>query len=219
MLAELLLSGRPTAARGASTSERMNSMNLLHGVAAFVLFFEMPIPLFWLVLHPQVHFWRHHVRAAYTTAMLVAWGAGGAFLYFFREELFVHTIPPAWAILLGFVLILLEGWIFARVHRDLGGARLVGQSELSGGGELAETGIYARVRHPRYTGMFAAVAGACLLGGTLRMWLVAALWLPLALLAIALEERELRARFGGPYADYCRRVPRFLPFRLWPRAS
>jgi protein-S-isoprenylcysteine O-methyltransferase Ste14 len=43
------------------------------------------------------------------------------------------------------------------------------------------------------------------------MWIVAAIWLVLTRIAIALEERELRNRFGASYAEYCRRVPRFFP--------
>jgi protein-S-isoprenylcysteine O-methyltransferase Ste14 len=31
------------------------------------------------------------------------------------------------------------------------------------------------------------------------------------LAAIAMEERELRRRFGASYEEYCRRVPRFIP--------
>jgi protein-S-isoprenylcysteine O-methyltransferase Ste14 len=186
-------------------------------LAAGILLFELPIPLYWLVLHPLANFWRHHKRAAYTTAVLVAWGSGGVFLAAFHRVLFAQQLPPAWAIVAGLGLIGLEGWIFDRVHRDLGTTRLVGQTELSGGGEMAATGIYARVRHPRYAGMMAAVAGACLLAGTRTMWLVAAAWWPIALLSILLEERELRARFGSAYENYCRRVPRFLPLRFGPR--
>ncbi|MGH9680449.1 MAG: methyltransferase family protein, partial [Candidatus Acidiferrales bacterium] len=72
---------------------------------------------------------------------------------------------------------------------------------------------YARVRHPRYSGMFCAVAGAALLCGTRLLWIVVAVWWALALLAIHMEEREMAARFGPAYADYRKRVPAFLPFR------
>ncbi len=101
--------------------------------------------------------------------------------------------------------------MFWRVQRDLGGARLVGKTELSGGGEVARSGIYARMRHPRYTGSFLAILGACLLAGTRLLWMVALAWAVLTRIAIALEERELRARFGAAYDEYCRRVPRFVP--------
>jgi protein-S-isoprenylcysteine O-methyltransferase Ste14 len=43
------------------------------------------------------------------------------------------------------------------------------------------------------------------------MWIVAASWLVLTRIAILLEERELRNRFGVSYSQYCRRVPRFVP--------
>jgi protein-S-isoprenylcysteine O-methyltransferase Ste14 len=62
-----------------------------------------------------------------------------------------------------------------------------------------------------------SVLGACLIAGALLLWVAAAVWWLLALVAISLEERELRARFGTAYAAYSRRVPRFLPFRFWPR--
>ena len=76
-------------------------------------------------------------------------------------------------------------------------------------------GLYAHVRHPRYTGMFSAVVGAALLAGTPRLWAILAVWWVFALLVIHLEERELAARFGAAYTAYRKRVPAFLPFRLW----
>ena len=97
------------------------------------------------------------------------------------------------------------------MKRDLGGARLVGQTELSGGGEIARNGIYARIRHPRYAGSFLAILGACLIAGTRAMWAAAGVWCILTLIAISFEERELLARFGAAYQDYCLRVPRFIP--------
>jgi protein-S-isoprenylcysteine O-methyltransferase Ste14 len=87
----------------------------------------------------------------------------------------------------------------------------VGQTELSGGGQIERSGIYARIRHPRYIGSFLAILGACLLAGTRATWVVAAVWLVLTRIAIALEERELHDRFSVSYEEYCRRVPRFVP--------
>jgi protein-S-isoprenylcysteine O-methyltransferase Ste14 len=129
----------------------------------------------------------------------------------FRRDLFRADWPSAPMLIAGVGMIILEGWIFWRVRRDLGGARLVGATELSGAGEIASRGIYGRLRHPRYAGSFLAIVGACLLAGTRLMWITAAVWMALTLLAIALEEREMRARFGGAYSEYCRRVPRFIP--------
>jgi protein-S-isoprenylcysteine O-methyltransferase Ste14 len=192
-------------------------VTLFSWVAAAVLFLQLPIPLFWFVLHPRVEYWRRHQKAGYITGVLFSWGPVTACMVLFRHELFRQGWPPLWSMAAGIGLITLEAWIFMCVKRDLGAARLVGQVELSGGGEVVRRGIYARMRHPRYVGSFLAIVGACLLAGTRVMWLVAAAWTLLTLIAILLEERELRARLGASYEDYCRRVPRFFPLRTKPR--
>jgi protein-S-isoprenylcysteine O-methyltransferase Ste14 len=132
-------------------------------------------------------------------------------LVIFHRELFRADRPARWEIIAGFALIVFEVWIFWRVQRDLGGRRLVGQTELSGGGEIVHRGIYARVRHPRYVGSLLAILGACILAGTRATWIIAVAWVLLTRMAISLEERELRDRFGAAYGEYCRSVPRFVP--------
>lgn len=188
-------------------------MKLLDAVAGIILFLNLPIPLYWYVLHPFGRFWRKRVRAAYATALLLSWLPVTVALIAFRGALFRTGWPPMAAIVAGFALIFVEVWIFRRVRRDLGGARLVGHAELKGGGELQLGGIYARMRHPRYVGSLLAIIGACLLAGTRVAWMVAAVWAALMLVSILLEEREMRARFGAEYEEYCRRVPRFWPGR------
>jgi protein-S-isoprenylcysteine O-methyltransferase Ste14 len=188
-------------------------VTLLGWLAAIVLFVQLPIPLYWFVVHPLVKFWRRHPKAAYITGVLCSWPPVTVALVVYRRELFRRDWPSAGAVAAGLALIIFEGWIFWRVHRDLGTSRLVGRTELSGSGEIAYSGIYARIRHPRYTGSFLAILGACFLAGTRVTWMVAGVWMVLALVAISFEERELRARFGASYEEYCRRVPRFLP---WP---
>ncbi|HEV7966728.1 MAG TPA: isoprenylcysteine carboxylmethyltransferase family protein [Candidatus Acidoferrales bacterium] len=189
-------------------------MGFLHAVAGFVLFFELPIPIYWMILHPFHSFWRSRVRAAFWFAGLTAWTSGGVALWHFRHRLLAPTLPSWFAITAGFILIAVEGYLFARVERELGSRRLVGHAELTGTGEMFSAGLYAHVRHPRYAGMLSAVLGAALLAGTPSLWIVLALWLPFALIVIRLEERELAARFGPSYEAYRKRVPAFLPFPM-----
>jgi protein-S-isoprenylcysteine O-methyltransferase Ste14 len=90
---------------------------------------------------------------------------------------------------------------------------MVGRAELAGARQLASSGIYTRLRHPRYLGMLLAVAGTCLLAGTLLLWVLALAWLGLVLVMLHVEEWELRRRIGPAYDEYRRRVPAMLPFR------
>jgi protein-S-isoprenylcysteine O-methyltransferase Ste14 len=181
-------------------------------VAGLVLFLQLPVPLYWFVLHPLISFWRRHQQAAYFAGVLLAWPPVAILLVVFRHELFLIDAPPIWRIVLGFGLIVFEGWIFWRAKSDLGTAMLVGKTELSGGGEVVSMGIYAHIRNPRYVGSFVAILGACFLAGTSVLRTVAAFWAVLMRIAIAMEEREMSTRFGESYLEYCRRVPRFLPF-------
>lgn len=192
-------------------------MKFLHGVAGFILLFELPIPIYWLILHPFHSFWRTRVRAAFWFAPLAAWISGGIILWHFRHAL-LSTANPSWfAIEGGFSLIAVEAYLFVRVERELGTRRLIGHAELTGTGEMFSSGLYAYVRHPRYAGMFSAVAGAALLAGTPTLWLVLLLWSSFALTVIRMEEKELSARFGPAYDEYRRRVPAFIPsFRRLP---
>ena len=190
-------------------------MRVLHALAGLILFFELPIPIYWLILHPFNSFWNRRVRAAFWFAGLTAWTCGGILLWTFHSSLLSATRPTAIAIAGGFVLIAAEGYLLVRVGRELGERRLVGYAELTGTGEMFTDGLYAYVRHPRYAGMFCAVLAAALLAGAPLLWVVLLIWWPLALLVIRLEERELTARFGPPYEAYRKRVPAFLPVRLF----
>lgn len=189
------------------------SMSVFRWVAAVVFFFELPTPIFWLVVHPLIRYWRQKMRVAYLTATLTAWGLVTVFLILFRRVIFTRAQRSALQIGFGLLLIAAGIRLFTRAKQDLGTSRFVGKTEIQGGGEVIDTGIYSRIRNPRYVGMILSVAGACLLATTPLMWAIAAGWLALVLLVIAFEERELRARLGAPYIEYCRRVPRFIPYR------
>src|ERR1700728_3096085 len=176
-----------------------------------VLFLQLPIPLYWFVLHPLRIPWRRYPRAVYAVGLSCSWLPVTIAIVALHRKLFVNKWPSTIRLASGLALIVFEAWVFWRVRRDLGTARLVGKTELEGAGEIERGGIYSRIRHPRYLASFLAILGACLLARTHILYLVAALWLALMAVIMALEEREMRHRFGAAYRDYCRKVPRFFP--------
>jgi protein-S-isoprenylcysteine O-methyltransferase Ste14 len=180
-------------------------------IAAIVLFLQLPIPLYWFVVHPFRAFWKRHTRGVYVTGLACSWLPVTIAIAAFHGRLFRRGWPSPAEITIGVALIAFEVWIFWRVAHDLGAARLIGRKELEGTGEIQFRGMYSRIRHPRYAGSFLALIGACFLAGTRTTWVLTALWLALMCVAIAMEEKEMRARFGARYLEYCEKVPRFLP--------
>jgi protein-S-isoprenylcysteine O-methyltransferase Ste14 len=181
-----------------------------------MLAFEMAVPIYWLILHVLVVFWRRHVRAAFAVAVVIAWGVADILLYRFRLELFGYNRLSGLS-LLGMFFIGFDVFAFSKSEVALGGHRILGRSELSGSRELIARGPYARVRHPRYLGMIAGVFGACMVVASPSLWALSIVWLVLVLLMIRAEERELHARLGPAYAAYARHVPALLPCRPRPR--
>lgn len=189
-------------------------MTLAGWIALIVLFMQLPIPLYWFVLHPAKDFWRGRGNLAYVAALSLSWLPVSVLLVVYHGELIRSGSPAPGRFIVGVALIVLELWVFLRVKRDLGGARLIGATEISGGGQIEEAGIYAQIRHPRYVGSFLALVGACLIAGTRMTCIMVAIWTILTAAAIGMEERELSIRFGNSYQEYCRKVPRFVP---WPK--
>ena len=193
-------------------------------VALLVLLVQLPIPLIWLVIHPAVEFWRRHPRACYYGVGFGSWGLVALALlggrdWWLAERFARHPL----LLLAGAALMAVDGWLLTRVTRGLGWRVLVGLPELmpaprslGEGGPRKQpapvaSGIYERVRHPRYLGMMLSYAGAVLLTGATRLAALVAVFIGLAVLITELEERELLGRLGEAYAGYRRRVPRFLP--------
>lgn len=70
------------------------------------------------------------------------------------------------------------------------------------GGSLVTTGVYAKIRHPMYTGIILMHLGFPLLTAAALTLLSAALWIPLILLWRHWEEVRLEERFGDEYRRY-----------------
>ncbi|MGB7539201.1 MAG: methyltransferase [Anaerolineales bacterium] len=75
---------------------------------------------------------------------------------------------------------------------------------------LAETGIYARIRHPIHAGTILEFLGLLLIRPSGALTLACALGLAWVLLQTRFEEWDLLRRIPG-YREYMDRVPRFFP--------
>ncbi|MBN2085521.1 MAG: hypothetical protein JW748_09895 [Anaerolineales bacterium] len=75
---------------------------------------------------------------------------------------------------------------------------------------LAETGIYARIRHPIHSGTVLEFLGILLVRPSAALALACGLGLVWVLLQTRFEEWDLVRRIPG-YREYMDRVPRFIP--------
>lgn len=189
---------------------------MLDAIALFLLWLQLPIPLFWLVVHPAIDFWRRSPRACYYGAGLGAWlavmlGLVAPHEWWLEARFAQHPLVA----LAGAGLVAGDVWLLRQVKRNAPWRVLVGLPELKPRegipGLVLAQGIYRRIRHPRYLGMMLTWWGAVLLTGATRLLVLVMVFTMLALLATELEERELLARLGPAYADYRSKVPRFLP--------
>jgi len=80
---------------------------------------------------------------------------------------------------------------------------------------LATEGIYAKIRHPQYTGLFMIMFGE---GVVHWPTIVSVIALPIIVAAYALlawkEEAQMLQRFGDEYREYRQSVPMFIPHHL-----
>jgi len=203
---------------GSGGIEAPTGMHLvLRAIDTIALVYAMayfPAPLFWLIVHGGIHFWRRFGNRSFWIA-LPLWIACDTVLFRVRDWLFaerVHRDALTWTA--GLALVAAAVAIGHRVHRDFGLRRLAGLPEISPDrypDAMVRSGIYARVRHPRYLEYMLTFFGLGLLTGAKGIFLLAIVTVLLYLMVTPLEERELREHYGQRYEAYARAVPRFVP--------
>ncbi len=123
-------------------------------------------------------------------------------------------LTPSWLLFDPAVVLSIIGWVLAATG---GIIILVALATLRSRSfrptlqdDLAQTGIYARVRHPIHIGTLLEFAGLFLIAPTLPVLAACALGVGWIFLQTHFEEIDLMERMPG-YEEYMRRVPRFLP--------
>lgn len=82
-------------------------------------------------------------------------------------------------------------------------------------GQLATTGLYARMRHPQYVGFALILIGLLLQWPTILTLAMFPVLLAMYAYLARTEETEMLARFGEEYRRYAARTPRYFPrFKL-----
>ena len=85
-------------------------------------------------------------------------------------------------------------------------------------GQLATSGIYARIRHPQYVGFVLIMFGFLLQWPTLLTLAMFPVLLGVYAMLARREERDCEARFGDAFRQYRLRTPAFIP-RLFVRGG
>ena len=77
---------------------------------------------------------------------------------------------------------------------------------------LVVRGLYRVTRNPMYGSVLTILLGESLVFASwILLAYATALWCAFNLFVVLHEEPTLRKRFGPPYEEYCRRVPRWIP--------
>jgi len=184
-------------------------------LALFLVITLPPLFLYWLLIHPFVNFWRGKGIAPTYTMVLGVIIAGMIGLFSLRHYFLGIDYGTNYLLVaVGLLLLIVAGSLRFAIQKHLDTKTLLGFPEIAPDRfprQLLTEGIYARMRHPRYVQLLIALIGYALFANYLAAYLAVALWVPGVYLIALLEEKELRARFGALYDEYCRKVPRFLP--------
>ena len=190
-------------------------------VALVQLIALLPIPFFWLLIHPAIGFWRRLGRRTYWIALPV-WSLLGALCIVELRWVFAGRIQrSAWTWAVGAGLLSFAIWLELKRRPNFSLLLLIGLPELKPGhpvGGVIRSGVYGYIRHPRYLVCMITLLAFAALTGSAGYFLLAILSVLLYQVVAPIEERELRARYGKAYEDYAREVPRFVP-RCWRKSK
>jgi protein-S-isoprenylcysteine O-methyltransferase Ste14 len=130
----------------------------------------------------------------------LAWSEGGNLW----AQLFGTQLAHVVAMVAGYLIVFAGATLIADGWRIIHRVRHTGR--------LATEGVYSRIRHPQYTGLFLIVFGE---GFVHWPTIVSVAAFPVIVAVYTLlarkEERQMLREFGDRYREYQQRVPMFIP--------
>lgn len=171
------------------------------------------IPAYWMMVHPFAAYWRtsRYKLKLLAPLWVLMWCAAWAASYPWRDvALYQNSGMWVAALLLWSVSI----FMYVNGTRELSFMRLIGRDELEPEKRpkmLVTFGAHRLVRHPLYLGHFCTMLGWAVGAGTAACFALFAFAVITGAVMIHFEERELHARFGREWEDYCRQTPAIFP--------
>ncbi len=206
--------------RSLRATDTISRMGFVRFVGWLLCVVYSTVPLFWIVIHPNIDSWRRRKQYGKPTykALLPLWAGMwvvmGAVSRPWRNVLLWHS-PLAW--IPGALLLSTGVFLYARARRGFSPLQLSGQHEIESDQhrqELVVSGIRRRVRHPIYLGHLCEMLGWSIGTGMAVLFGLTALALGTGAIMIRMEDAELRQRFGDQFDAYQQRVPAIVP-RFW----
>lgn len=170
--------------------------------------------MMWLVIHPFAKSLRRAgLRWAYLIVAIPIVLSVGAILWFRDTILASDYGTNDLFIALSVIPFTLAMAIYLSYQKYLTMQIQVGIPELTDNPKsvLLTEGIYSHFRHPRYVETILWIIGYALFTNYLAVYFAFFLMLTLIHTVVLLEEKELKARFGLAYEEYCCHVPRYIP--------
>jgi protein-S-isoprenylcysteine O-methyltransferase Ste14 len=184
-------------------------------VAVLVVISLPPGLLYWFIIHPFASFWRKLGPGITFTVNGILMLACLFGLWVIRNFLVGPDYGTNyWLIGAGVVLMAVAIVMAVKRRRLLTFSILAGVPEVTpdaGPGKLLTEGPYSVCRNPRYIEVLIGTFAYALVANYLGGYLITLAAIPSIYILVLIEEAELRNRFGQPYVEYCRRVPRFFP--------
>jgi protein-S-isoprenylcysteine O-methyltransferase Ste14 len=178
------------------------------------------IPLFWIPVHFATGVFRRFGKLTYIFAVIV-WVPVAYLIFLGRDYLLGRLIEfPLLISSSGLILLVTGSLLHIWTGALLSPRSLIGIPEIVAPREsrLIDKGPFAVVRHPTYLAHTMMFAGIFLYTGVTAVGILTLVdFIVVSLFVIPLEERELALRFGEPYQEYMKRVPRLIPRLLRKR--
>jgi protein-S-isoprenylcysteine O-methyltransferase Ste14 len=195
-------------------------MGLLRFVGWTLCVVYSTVPLFWIVIHPNIDFWRRRKqqgRPAYKALLPLwvgMWVAMGTITRPWRAVGFYQS-RLAW--FPGALLLCAGVFLYSKARQGFSPLQLSGQHEIGNREhpqELVVSGIRRTIRHPIYLGHLCEMLGWSVGTGMAVLFGLTLFALITGAIMIRMEDRELEQRFEEKFEAYRREVPAIVP-RLW----